>query len=93
MSPPGDDAVAAWEAQEEAFRAEHPTYERIRLEATDYRDYEAAIWEYTYEDMHADNLGIIAGDTGYALNFQAPNGSWDDLADVREGFRASFEPA
>ena len=93
VSPPGDDPVAAWEAQEEAFRAEHPSYERIRLEATDYRDYDAAIWEYTYEGVRADNLGFVVGDTGYALNFVAGAGQWDDTESLREGFRESFEPA
>ena len=95
MSPPSadGDAVKAWEQQEKAFQREHPDYERIRIERTDYRDYEAAIWEFTFSGMQADNLGFVVGDTGYALNFVTDEGSWEDLGDVREGFRAGFEPA
>lgn len=95
VSPPshGGDPVKAWEAQEEAFRAQHPDYERIRLEETDYRDHEAAIWEYTFSGRHADNLGFVIDDTGYALNFVTGTDSWDDTADLREGFRAGFEQA
>jgi hypothetical protein len=93
VSPPSGDPVAAWERQEEAFRAEHPSYERIRLEETDYRDYDAAIWEYTYEGLRADNLGFVVGDTGYALNFVTSRGAWEDSAGVRQTFRDSFEPA
>lgn len=104
MSPPSADRdpVKAWEQQEGAFEREHSDYERIRLEPAEYRDYEAAIWEFTFGGMHADNLGFVVGDaspgtegasTGYALNFVTDEGSWNDLADVREGFRAGFEPA
>ena len=93
VSPAGDDPVAAWEAQEAAFRQEHPSYERVRLEATDYRDYDAAIWEYTYEGVRADNLGFVVGDTGYALNFVTSQSNWDDTEGLRDSFRDSFQPA
>jgi hypothetical protein len=93
VSPPSGDPVEAWERQEEAFRSEHRSYERIRLEETSYKDHDAAIWEYTYEGLRADNLGFVAGDTGYALNFVTSRGAWDDSADVRQAFRDSFEPA
>lgn len=93
VTPAGDDPVAAWEAQEEAFQDDHPSYERVRLEATEYRDHDAAIWEYTFEGMHADNLGFVVGDTGYALNFTTRRGEWDATDELRQAFRESFEPA
>jgi serine/threonine protein kinase len=93
VTPAGDDPVKAWEHQEKDFAKRHPDYERIALEATDYRDYDAAIWEYTFEGQHADNLGFVVGDTGYALNFVTDDGRWDDTSDLRDGFRAGFEPA
>jgi hypothetical protein len=93
VTPAGKDPVAAWEHQEKDFAKRHPDYERIALEATDYRDYDAAIWEYTFEGQHADNLGFVVGDTGFALNFVTDDGRWDDTSDLRDGFRSGFEPA
>ena len=89
---PGDDAVAAWEQSSEGFAGRYPDYEEIRIEPFTYQGYEAAIWEYTYQGQRATNLGIIADDidTGFALNFQAPAGSWDGLQDVRQAFEAGF---
>ena len=57
------------------------------------RDYDAAIWEYTFEGQHADDLGFVVGETGYALNFVTDSDAWDDTEDLRDGFRAGFEPA
>ena len=93
VSPPSadGDTVKAWEQQEKAFEREHPDYERIRLEETDYRDYDAAIWEFTFSGQRADNLGFVVGDTGYALNFVTDEGAWDDYEDVRDAFRSGFE--
>ena len=94
VSPPSADGdpVKAWEQQEQAFEREHPDYERIRLEETDFRDYEAAIWEFTFSGQHADDLGFVVGDTGYALNFVTDESTWGDYEDVRDAFRAGFEP-
>ena len=94
VSPPSADGdpVKAWEQQEKAFERDHPDYERIRLEETDYRDYDAAIWEFTFEGQHADDLGFVVGDTGFALNFVTDEDAWDDYDDVRQAFRDGFEP-
>ena len=94
VSPPSadGDAVKAWEQQEKAFEREHPDYERIRIEETSFRDYEGAIWEFTFSGQHADNLGFVVGDTGFALNFVTDESSWDEYGDVRDAFRAGFEP-
>jgi hypothetical protein len=89
---PGDDAVAAWEGQSATFARQYPDYREIRIEERTFQGYEAAIWEYTYQGQRATNIGIIADDidTGYALNFQAPAGRWDELEGVREAFEAGF---
>ncbi len=89
---PGDDAVAAWEGQSATFAQQYPDYREIRIEERTFQGYEAAIWEYTYQGQRATNIGIIADDidTGYALNFQAPAGRWDELEEVREAFEAGF---
>jgi len=90
---PGDDAVAAWEAQERAFRAEHPDYQRISLEEVDYNGWEAALWEFTFEGQHAYNLGfVVSDDQGYALNLVVPEDQWDASQPAWEQVRDSFEP-
>lgn len=92
---PKSDPVADWERQSEAFADEHAGYEEIRIEAVDYRDYDAALWEYRYEvdgqRFHAYNLGFTDGECGYALNLQAPAERWDDMEPLFETFMASFE--
>ena len=89
---PGDDPVAAWEDSSARFAGRYPDYEEIRIEPTTYQGYDAAIWEYTYQGQRATNLGIVADDidTGFALNFQAPAGRWDELQDIRDAFEAGF---
>lgn len=96
--PPGESAVGAWEEYEPAFAADHAGYERVdEIEPTTYQGYEAAIWEFTFEDggttIHALDLGFIVGDDyGFALYFSAPEESWDDLQDEFETIKASFRP-
>ena len=90
---PGDDAVAAWEAYETSFRAEHPDYERISIEEVDYNGWEAALWEFTFEGQHAYNLGfVVSDDQGFALNLVVPEREWEASQDAWEQFRDSFEP-
>jgi hypothetical protein len=92
VTPPGPDAVAAWETYEPSFAARFGDYQRIRIEPQSFGDLEGAIWEYTYAGRHATNLAILTDDIGFALNFVADEERWDDLADVREAFEGSFHP-
>lgn len=93
---PKPDPVADWEEQSEAFARSHEEYEEIRIEPVEYRDYDAALWEYEYSEgggrFHAYNLGLTTGERGYALNFQTPAASWDELRGLFEGFTSSFRP-
>lgn len=93
---PKPDPVADWEEQSEAFARNHEDYEEIRIEPVEYRDYDAALWEYEYSEgggrFHAYNLGLTTGDRGYALNFQTPAASWEELRELFEGFTSSFRP-
>jgi eukaryotic-like serine/threonine-protein kinase len=96
--PPGPSAVGAWEDYEPAFAADHAGYERIgEIEPTTYQGFEAATWEFTFEEggttIHAVDLGFIVGDDyGFALYMSAPEESWDDLQDEFETFQATFRP-
>ncbi|MFP5298710.1 MAG: serine/threonine-protein kinase [Actinomycetota bacterium] len=90
---PGPSAQGAWEAQEPSFEAEHPNYERISMEPTTFQGFEASEWEYTWGDettYHAINLGFVTGEYGFALNYQAPEDSWNAVLDDFEAMRDSF---
>ncbi|MDQ3951970.1 MAG: DUF1795 domain-containing protein, partial [Actinomycetota bacterium] len=94
---PGDDPVAAWEAQSESFGARHEAYREIRIEATTFQGFPAAEWEYTYADggaeLRAINLGVVTDAYGYALNFQTPAEDWKESQALFEAIKESFVPA
>ena len=97
QSPPGPSAVGAWRDQEANFKADHAGYERIALEPIEYRTYEAAIWEFTWEEesgtVHAVDLGFIVGDDyGFALNFVAPDSQWESFQDEFSIFQDTYAP-
>ncbi|MDP8987549.1 MAG: hypothetical protein M3N11_04285, partial [Actinomycetota bacterium] len=92
VRPPGDDPVAAWEQASAGFAQRYGDYREIRIEPTEYQGYDAAIWEYTYQGQHATNLGFVAGDYGFALNFQTAQDRWNARQDVRRAFEAGFRP-
>ena len=93
---PGDDPVAAWESFSETFGASHENYSELRIEATEYKGYDAAIWEFTYSegaaDLHAIDLGFVTGAYGFALNFQTRAEDWVSSQNTFERFQTSFEP-
>ena len=84
--------MAGWEAAEPAFASRVPGYQRIGITPTRFGQYEAALWEYTYSDRHATNLAILAGDYGFALNFQTSQARWEDRQGIRAAFEAAFRP-
>ena len=97
QQPPGDDAVAAWEAQAESFAASHENYQELRIEPTTFQGFEGAEWEFTYTDggadLHALDLGFIVGDDyGFALFFQTHAENWESSQDLFESLKASFRP-
>lgn len=95
---PAGDPVADWQQAERGFEQRQDGYRRIRLDPARYRDWDAAMWEYTYTaggaDLRAINLNVLADDLGhaFALNLQAPAGQWDDVAAGFPSIAGSFEP-
>ena len=90
-SGPGQpDAVADREAQAEDFERRHPSYEEIRIDPVDYRGYEAADWEFTYEGLHVLNRVFVVDGRGYSLYLQTPKrdaeGMKADLLAIAERF-------
>ena len=90
------DPLAAWQASSKAFAATHAGYEELRLEETEFKGMEGAIWEYRYTSgaarLHATNLTFVASkDRAYALNFQTADSRWDAEQDTRDRLERSFE--
>jgi hypothetical protein len=94
---PKPSALGAWQDAEPSFASRHAGYRRVRLEQTDYRGLDAAIWEYTYlaggRRVRAVNLGFVSrsGDYAYALNFQTGEGDWRTAYPLFESMRDSFQ--
>lgn len=93
---PGPSPQGAWEALSKSFGARHEAYQEIRIEPTTYKGFDAATWEYAYTAggarLHAVNLGMVAGDHGFALNFQTRDDRWASSQSLFEAFKASFRP-
>jgi hypothetical protein len=90
--PGQPDAVADREAQAEDFARRHPSYEEIRIEPVDYRGYEAADWEFTYEGLHVLNRVFVVDGTGHSLFLQTPRSDIDGAREDFAGIVAAFRP-
>ena len=80
------DPVGAWEELAPSFAASREAYEEIQITETTYKGDRAALWEYRYRDggadLHAYNLGVNAGDAGFALNLQSREADWDEAQEL-----------
>ncbi|MER6513679.1 protein kinase [Nonomuraea sp. NPDC001636] len=71
-------------------------YIQVQLQATDYRGWKAADWEYTYTSkdgvpMHALTRHVTLDDkTAFTISFDMPELKWDDQAGVRKTFLDTF---
>jgi len=92
---PKDDPAQDWREQAVVFARNHANYEELGIGPTTYRDYNAAVWEFTYGSgttVHATNLGFVTGDRGYALLFQTPEDIWAPSQGLNQQFRDAFRP-
>ena len=92
---PGDDPTADWRRQAQGFARSHPGYQEIGIAPADYRDYNAALWEFRYGNnrrLHVANLGFVTGGKGYALLYQAPESEWAKDQAVLRQLKRSFRP-
>lgn len=89
-------AEAAWLDLERRFRVEQESYSRIRLEPREFRGYTAAEWEFTYVrrnvQLHNLDLGVVTGDKGFTLNFEARQSDWEIVRAFMDRFEDSFQP-
>ncbi|MEU9736126.1 serine/threonine-protein kinase [Streptomyces sp. NPDC048002] len=94
---PKDDPVADWKNQEGYM--ERSQYQRIRIEAVDYRGWNTADWEFTYVDggtkyRSIDRGFVVDDDLGYGLMYTAKAGNWgsETRKDTWRTLTKSFEP-
>ncbi|HUR22830.1 MAG TPA: serine/threonine-protein kinase, partial [Acidimicrobiales bacterium] len=89
-------AESAWLDLERRFKTEQQSYSRIRLEPTEFKDFNAATWEFTYErrnvQLHNLDLGVVTGAKGFTLNFESRQSDWEIVRAFMERFERSFEP-
>ena len=93
----GPSAEQAWLDQEPAVADSLPGYERISIEEVDYRDWDTADWEFTWEGdngtVHVLNRGIATDTRGFALYVSAPDAEWDsEGVPLFEAATDTFEP-
>jgi hypothetical protein len=94
---PKTDPVADWKNQERYMvRAQ---YERIRIEAVDYRGWNAADWEFTYVESGTkyrsiDRGFVVDSRQGYALMYTAKASKWGGelRKDTWRTFTKTFKP-
>ncbi|MFE6481969.1 protein kinase [Streptomyces sp. NPDC057757] len=94
---PKDDPVADWENQERSMTRSQ--YQRVRIASVDYRGWNTADWEFTYEDggtkyRSIDRGFVVNPQQGYALMYTAKAADWDtDLRkDTWKRLTETFQP-
>ncbi|MFJ9372014.1 serine/threonine-protein kinase [Streptomyces sp. NPDC101455] len=96
-STPKGDAVADWKNQEQYMT--RSGYHRIRIEKVDYRSWNTADWEFTYEDggtqyRTIDRGFVVNSHLGYALMYTAKAANWGTelRKDTWTTLTKTFEP-
>ncbi|MFG3436363.1 protein kinase [Nonomuraea sp. NPDC047897] len=93
-TPQADGGLAELTSAEAAGGVE--SYIQVRLQATQFRTWKAADWEYTYTrsngvPMHALTRYVTVDDgTAFTITFDMPELVWDDQAGARKVFLDTF---
>ena len=95
---PKPDALADWRNQEGSVSQRFDGYRRVRLEAVDYRGWNAADWEFTWSDagtpIHVLSRNIRVNDEqAYALYWSVRESRWSESRPLFDTFAATFRPA
>jgi hypothetical protein len=79
-----------------AANAAYAPYQKIRLEKVDYRDYDAAEWEFTFTTggtrRHVLYRGVVTGGRTFGLYLSVPAGRWDESRAVLQTAADTFRP-
>ncbi|WP_405953245.1 serine/threonine protein kinase [Streptomyces prunicolor] len=96
-STPKGNPVADWKNQEQYMT--RSGYTRIRIEKVDYRSWNTADWEFTYEDggtkyRTIDRGFVVNSHLGYALMYTAKDANWGSelRKDTWTTLTKTFEP-
>ncbi|MFJ8009249.1 serine/threonine-protein kinase [Streptomyces fagopyri] len=94
---PKNDPVADWKNQERGMVRSQ--YQKVRIEKVDYRGWNTADWEFTYQEggtkFRSIDRGFVVNDhQGYALMYTAKASAWDsDLRkDTWQTLTKTFQP-
>ncbi|MGH9245040.1 MAG: serine/threonine-protein kinase [Acidimicrobiales bacterium] len=95
--PPADDPVEAWEDLSAQLAETREAYAELRIDEAEFKEFPAAEWEFTHVEsgipVHTLDIGMVAGDYGFAILLRAPEDRWESLGKVREAVLDGFEPA
>jgi serine/threonine protein kinase len=96
----GTRALPAWQRQAASFARNALSYQLIRLQQVTYRDYNAAVWEFTDLDNGVTtqdiDWGFVVkpGVQGYAIELYGPESEWSAVyGSIWSKVLASFQPA
>ncbi|HEX2360574.1 MAG TPA: protein kinase [Jiangellaceae bacterium] len=95
---PKDDPLTDWQANEPSVANRLSGYERISLKRVEYRGWETADWEFTWQgrngQIHVLNRNIrVSDERAYALYWSIPEGQWADSRPMFDVIAQSFQPA
>jgi hypothetical protein len=93
---PRADPYDDWIAQEPAVADRLTGYQRIEIARVDYRDYDAADWEFTYGTSgttHVLSRNLVTGPMAYAIYWSVDDTRWEENLAVLDVITESFQPA
>ncbi len=96
QDPPENTPAGLWTALEEQFKADRPSYARVRLSQSVHNGLPAAVWEFEWTnegvDLHNYDLAFTTGPQTYALNFQSKEADWLGMQATFDRFVEGFQP-
>ena len=95
---PKPDALSDWRQQEQYVSQRLNGYRRIGIRRVDYRDFNAADWEFTWQPssgpLHVLNRNIRVSDRrAYAIYWSTPSAQWNSSRRYFSTFADTFTPA
>jgi hypothetical protein len=92
----GAEALGQLTTAERDFAAnpQYAPYQRVRLEAVDYRDYDAADWEFTFGQprRHVLYRGAVTDGRTFGLYLSVPDSRWEESRAVFQVAADTFRP-
>jgi tRNA A-37 threonylcarbamoyl transferase component Bud32 len=92
---PSADAAQAWRELAASFATRNDNYQEIGIGPAEYRDYDAALWEFRHGSdpvLHTGNLGFVTAGRGYALMLRTSEDLWDESQVLFDQFKQAFQP-